>query len=77
MNRKGVEFTVVKIEPGVWTWQFQMGKPSRLEQLEQISWLWQPAERDCGLTENSERCATLLLTKQTFSLFAPSRAHRV
>jgi hypothetical protein len=26
MNRKGVEFTVVKIEPGVWTWQFQIAE---------------------------------------------------
>jgi hypothetical protein len=25
MNRKGVEFTVIRVEPGLWTWQFQIG----------------------------------------------------
>ena len=24
MNRKGVEFNVVQIEPGLWRWQFQI-----------------------------------------------------
>jgi hypothetical protein len=26
MNRKGVEFTVMQVEPGLWKWQFQIGK---------------------------------------------------
>ena len=26
MNRKGVEFTVTKVEPGLWKWQFQIGE---------------------------------------------------
>jgi hypothetical protein len=26
MNRKGVEFTLLLIEPGVWKWRFQIGK---------------------------------------------------
>jgi hypothetical protein len=25
MNRKGVEFTLVQAEPGLWKWQFQIG----------------------------------------------------
>jgi hypothetical protein len=26
MNRRGVEFTVTKVEPGLWKWQFQIGE---------------------------------------------------
>jgi hypothetical protein len=26
MNRKGVEFTLVQAEPGLWKWQFQIGE---------------------------------------------------
>ena len=26
MNRKGVEFTVVQVEPGLWKWRFQIGE---------------------------------------------------
>jgi hypothetical protein len=26
MNRKGVEFTVTQVEPGLWKWQFQIGE---------------------------------------------------
>jgi hypothetical protein len=26
MNRRGVEFTVTQLEPGLWKWQFQIGK---------------------------------------------------
>ena len=26
MNRRGVEFTLVQIEPGLWRWQFQIGE---------------------------------------------------
>jgi hypothetical protein len=26
MNRKGVEFTVMEAEPGLWKWQFQIGE---------------------------------------------------
>ena len=26
MNRRGVEFTLVQIEPGVWQWRFQIGE---------------------------------------------------
>ena len=26
MNRRGVEFTVMKVEPGLWKWQFQTGE---------------------------------------------------
>jgi hypothetical protein len=26
MNRRGVEFTVVQVEPGVWRWCFQIGE---------------------------------------------------
>jgi hypothetical protein len=26
MNHKGVEFTVTQAEPGLWKWQFQIGK---------------------------------------------------
>jgi hypothetical protein len=26
MNRRGVEFTVVQVEPGLWRWQFQIGE---------------------------------------------------
>jgi hypothetical protein len=26
MNRRGVEFTVTQAEPGLWKWQFQIGK---------------------------------------------------
>jgi hypothetical protein len=25
MNRKGVEFTLLLIEPGLWKWRFQIG----------------------------------------------------
>jgi hypothetical protein len=25
MNRKGVDFSLVRAEPGVWKWQFQIG----------------------------------------------------
>jgi hypothetical protein len=25
MNRRGVEFTVMEVEPGLWKWQFQIG----------------------------------------------------
>jgi hypothetical protein len=25
MNRKGVEFSLIQIEPGLWKWQFQVG----------------------------------------------------
>ncbi len=25
MNRKGVEFNIIQIEPGLWKWQFQIG----------------------------------------------------
>ena len=25
MNRKGVEFTLMQIEPGLWKWQFEIG----------------------------------------------------
>jgi hypothetical protein len=26
MNRKGVEFTLHQVEPGLWSWQYQIGK---------------------------------------------------
>jgi hypothetical protein len=26
MNRKGVEFTLLLIEPGLWRWRFQIGE---------------------------------------------------
>jgi hypothetical protein len=26
MNHRGVEFTLVQIEPGLWRWQFQIGQ---------------------------------------------------
>ena len=26
MNRKGIEYSLVKIEPDVWRWQFQIGE---------------------------------------------------
>jgi hypothetical protein len=26
MNRKGVDFRLVQAEPGMWNWQFQIGK---------------------------------------------------
>lgn len=26
MNRRGVEFTLVQVEPGVWQWRFQIGE---------------------------------------------------
>jgi hypothetical protein len=26
MNRKGVKFTVMEAEPGLWKWQFQIGE---------------------------------------------------
>jgi hypothetical protein len=26
MNRKGVEFTLLLIEPGLWKWRFQIGQ---------------------------------------------------
>lgn len=26
MNRKGVEFTLLQVEPGLWKWQFQIGE---------------------------------------------------
>jgi hypothetical protein len=26
MNRKGVEFTLVQVQPGLWKWQFQIGE---------------------------------------------------
>jgi len=26
MNRKGVEFTILLIEPGLWKWRFQIGE---------------------------------------------------
>jgi hypothetical protein len=25
MNRKGVEFSLTQVEPGLWKWQFQIG----------------------------------------------------
>ena len=25
MNRKGVEFSLIQVEPGLWKWQFQIG----------------------------------------------------
>lgn len=25
MNRKGVEFSLIQAEPGLWKWQFQIG----------------------------------------------------
>ena len=26
MNRRGVDFTLVQVEPGLWQWQFQIGE---------------------------------------------------
>jgi hypothetical protein len=26
MNRRGVEFTLIQVEPGLWKWQFQIGE---------------------------------------------------
>jgi hypothetical protein len=26
VNRRGVEFTVTPVEPGLWKWQFQIGE---------------------------------------------------
>jgi hypothetical protein len=26
MNRKGVDFTLMQVEKGMWKWQFQIGK---------------------------------------------------
>ena len=26
MNRKGVDFSLIQAQPGVWNWQFQIGK---------------------------------------------------
>jgi hypothetical protein len=26
MNRKGIEFTLLLIEPGLWKWRFQIGE---------------------------------------------------
>ena len=26
MNRRGVEFTVTQVEPGLWKWHFQIGE---------------------------------------------------
>jgi hypothetical protein len=26
MNRRGVEFTLTQVHPGLWKWQFQIGK---------------------------------------------------
>jgi hypothetical protein len=26
MNRRGIEFTLVQIEPGLWQWQFRIGE---------------------------------------------------
>ena len=26
MNRKGVEFTLMQVQPGLWKWQFQIGE---------------------------------------------------
>ncbi|MDP3690368.1 hypothetical protein [Bradyrhizobium sp.] len=26
MNRKGIEFTVLQVEPDLWKWQFQIGE---------------------------------------------------
>jgi hypothetical protein len=28
MNRKGIEFTLLLIEPGLWKWRFQIGEIS-------------------------------------------------
>jgi hypothetical protein len=25
MNRKGIEFSLIQVEPGLWKWQFQIG----------------------------------------------------
>jgi hypothetical protein len=25
MNRRGIEFTLVQVEPGMWQWQFRIG----------------------------------------------------
>jgi hypothetical protein len=25
MNRKGIEFTLMQVQPGLWKWQFQIG----------------------------------------------------
>jgi hypothetical protein len=29
MNRKGVEFSLIQVEPGLWKWQFQIGDTVR------------------------------------------------
>jgi hypothetical protein len=26
MNRRGIEFTLTQVQPGLWHWQFQIGK---------------------------------------------------
>ena len=26
MNRRGVDYSIVLVEPGLWKWQFQIGK---------------------------------------------------
>jgi hypothetical protein len=26
MNRRGIEFTLVQVEPGLWQWQFRIGE---------------------------------------------------
>jgi hypothetical protein len=26
MNRRGIEFTLVQLEPGLWQWQFRIGE---------------------------------------------------
>jgi hypothetical protein len=52
MNRKGIEFTLLLIEPGLWKWRFQIGEISSRAKPKRASWAWPRAGLSSGLTAN-------------------------
>jgi len=44
MNRRGIEFTLAQVEPGLWRWRFQIGDKVTTGNTKANPWAWLPAE---------------------------------
>ena len=50
MNRKGVEFTLIQVQPGLWKWKFQIGETITTGKTQSSLMVLLRAECNSGLT---------------------------
>jgi hypothetical protein len=73
MSRKGVEFTLLLIEPGLWKWRFQVATPSSWVKRKPTSWAWPPTGFINGSTASLESSALRVLGSSLERLSQASR----